>query len=424
MSLRGVKGPRVKRPEGKRKRCCRARTPVVAVLLLLMLAVGCQAPPKPPAPPETPLVRLNPADVPDFSDDLAFEGLEAAIAQSLAYLQRVPPERELEFGPDRYTAEHLRRSLERLAEIARQRPDAAELRRRIAAEFIVYRSVGRDGRGEVMFTGYYEPLLRASLSPSTDYPHPIYGRPSDLLTIDLGSFSDKFKGERLVGRVRENAVVPYYDRREIEEAGALRGKAAPLAWAHDLVDVYFLQVQGSGRLLLESGETRPVGYDTANGRPYRSIGRLLVDEGKMTLEESSMQRIRDYLARNPAEVRRILNTNPSYVFFRFTENGPYGNLNVPLTPGRSLALDRRLFPPAAPVFVESWRPVDDGTVPPREYVPCRRFMLNQDTGGAITGPGRADMFWGSGPYAELAAGHMKPTGAMYLLVLNPAVRAP
>jgi membrane-bound lytic murein transglycosylase A len=397
---------------------------LAAGLVLALIAAGCQAPPKPPAPPESPLARLDPADFPDFSDDSGFEGLDAAIGQSLAYLQRVPPERELEFGPDRHTVGHLMKSLARLREIIRRSPDGAELRRHIQNEFLVYRSVGRDGKGAVLFTGYYEPLLRASLGPSAEYPYPIYGRPSDLLTIDLGSFSDKYKGERLVGRVQQNAVIPYHDRREIEEAGALRGKAVPLAWAHDLVDVYFLQVQGSGRLVLDNGETRPIGFDTANGRPYRSIGRLLIDEGKMTAEESSMQRIRDYLARNPSEVRRILNTNPSYVFFRITPDGPLGNLNVPLTPGRSIALDRKLFPPAAPAFIDTWRPVDEGTIPPGRYVTYRRFMLNQDTGGAITGPGRADIFWGNGPYAELAAGHLKHPGALYLLVLKPAAGAP
>ncbi len=397
---------------------------LAACLAALLLTMGCQAPPKAPALPESPLVRLEPADYPGFTDDLDYEGLDAAIGQSLAYLQRVPPERELEFGPDRYPAAHLQRSLERLREIVRLRPAAGEMQDRIRAEFLVYRSIGRDGRGDVLFTGYYEPLLRASLTPSAEYPHPIYGRPSDLLTIDLGAFGEKYKGDRLVGRVQQNAVVPYHDRREIEEGQALRGKAVPLAWAHDLIDVYFLQVQGSGRLLLENGETRPIGYDAANGRPYRSIGRLLVDEGKMTLAESSMQRIRDYLARNPSDVRRVLNANPSYVFFRFTPDGPFGNLNVPLTPGRSLALDRKLFPPAAPVFIDTFRPADDATVPPDRYVPCRRFVLNQDTGGAITGPGRADIFWGSGPYAETAAGHLKHPGTLHLLVLKPSTGPP
>jgi membrane-bound lytic murein transglycosylase A len=397
---------------------------LAAWLVGVLLTLGCQAPPKPPATPESPLVRLDPSDYPDFGDDLDFEGLDAAIGQSLAYLQRVPPERELEFGPDRYSAAHLAKSLTRLREFVRLRPDGAELQRRLRADFLVYRSVGRDGNGQMLFTGYYEPLLRASLHPSAEYAHPIYARPSDLLTIDLGAFGDKFKGERVVGRVQQSTVVPYHDRREIEEGNALRGKAVPLAWARDPVDVYFLQVQGSGRLLLESGETRPIGYDSANGRPYRSIGRLLVDEGKMTLEESSMQRIRDYLARNPTDVRRILNTNPSYVFFRFTPDGPFGNLNVPLTPGRSLALDRKLFPPAAPAFIDTWRPADDGPGAPGRYVAFRRFMLNQDTGGAITGPGRADIFWGSGPYAETAAGHLKHPGTLHLLVLKPAAAAP
>jgi membrane-bound lytic murein transglycosylase A len=252
----------------------------------------------------------------------------------------------------------------------------------------------------------------------------VYGRPEDLLTIDLGAFAEKYKGEKLIGRVQNGTVVPYHDRRDIDEAGVLFGKAQALAWVNDPVELFFLHVQGSGRVVLENGQTLAIGYDSSNGRPYRSIGQLLIEEGKVGREEMSMQRIRDYLKQNPSEVRRILNHNPSYIFFKPTLDGPLGSLNVKLTPGRSLALDRRIFPPAALAFAVTQKPLVNGTGKITSWTDCRRFMLNQDTGGAITGAGRADFFWGSGVYAELAAGHLKHPGQLYFIVLKPDAASP
>jgi membrane-bound lytic murein transglycosylase A len=270
-----------------------------------------------------------------------------------------------------------------------------------------------------LFTGYYEPLLNGRRSISPEYQYPIYARPDDLLTIDLRAFSEKFGGEKLIGRTQNKSIVPYHDRREIEEGGALYGKARALAWVSDPIDIFFLHVQGSGKIIMEDGQVLNLGYDTGNGRPYRSIGQLLIEEGKISRAEMSMQRIRSYLNENPAEIQRVLNHNPSYIFFKVTPDGPLGSISVKLTPGRSIALDRKIFPPAALSFVETQKPSIDAQGHITSWVECRRFTLNQDTGGAIKGPGRADLFWGSGPGAEIAAGHLKHPGKLYFLVLRP-----
>jgi membrane-bound lytic murein transglycosylase A len=397
--------------------------PVLAVLIAFLL-IGCPAPPKPPpAPPAADaaasLVRLDPSAYPNFADDLDLESLEQAIAQSLRYLQTVPSSREFEFGRDRYPAAHVLRSLQRFQLFIRVRPSASDLQKYIRAFYRVYQSIGRDPKREVLFTGYYEPQLKGHRSISPEFQYPIFARPDDLLTIDLGAFAEKFTGEKLIGRVQERSVVPYYDRREIEENGALYGKARALAWVNDPVDIFFLHVQGSGKIILDDGQVLNLGYDTSNGRPYRSVGQLLIEEGKISREEMSMQRIRAYLNENPDEIQRVLSHNPSYIFFKVTPDGPLGSLNVKLTPGRSIALDRTLFPPAALSFVETRKPMIDGQGRIASWLECRRFTLNQDTGGAIKGPGRADLFWGSGHEAEISAGHLKHPGTLYFLVLQP-----
>jgi len=396
---------------------------VLAFLMALVLS-GCPSPPKPPPGPPAAevapsLVRIDPSAYPNFTDDLDFQGLEQAVAQSLEYLQAVPASREFEFGRDRYTAAHVMLSLRRFQGFIQVRPSASSLQNYIRAFYRVYQSIGRDPQREVLFTGYYEPLLKGRRSINPEYQYPIYARPDDLLTVDLRAFSEKYAGEKLIGRTQDKSLVPYHDRREIEEGGALYGKARALAWVSDPIDIFFLHVQGSGKVVLEDGQVLNLGYDTSNGRPYRSVGQLLIEEGKISREEMSMQRIRAYLNENPAEIQRVLNHNPSYIFFKLTPDGPLGSINVKLTPERSIALDRAAFPPAALSFVETQKPLVDGQGRITSWVACRRFTLNQDTGGAIKGPGRADLFWGSGPAAEIAAGHLKHPGKLYFLVLRP-----
>lgn len=398
---------------------------VIVGVMALCLMAGCQTPPRVPAPPilpptaETALKRLEPDAYPDFTDDLDYESLERALTLSISYLRDAAPERVFRFGPDQYDTLHVLKSLQHFQGFIRNRPPARSLQQFIRDEFRVYRSAGRDDKAEVLYTGYYEPLLKGSLNRRLEFSYPVYPRPDDLVTIDLGLFSEKYKGDTIVGRLAGGRVIPYYDRREIVEDGVLYGKVEPIAWVEDPVDLFFLHIQGSGRIALEDGRTLHLNYAAKNGRPYRSVGQLLIEEGRITREEMSMQRIKAYLRQNPFETQRVLNHNPSFIFFRIVPDGPLGALNFKLTPGRSLALDLKLFPPAALAFIETSKPIGDAFGRVQAWTPCHRFALNQDTGGAITGPGRADLFWGSGPYAELAAGHLKHTGTLHFIVLKP-----
>ncbi|MGD8256886.1 MAG: MltA domain-containing protein [Desulfobacterales bacterium] len=363
--------------------------------------------------------RVSSWSLPDFTDDIAYDGLEHSIQKSISYLNKLPPDREFIFGNDRYTADHMIRSMQRFQDYIKTNPSAGEVKEFIGSHYLVYRSIGRDGNGEVLYTGYYEPHLSGRLVRNEEYRFPIYAVPQDLISIDLSLFSDSYAGKKIIGRFTENTVVPYYERSTIEANGVLDGNAEVLAWVKDPIDVFFLQIQGSGKVYLDNGNALNVHYHTTNGRPYRSIGKLLIDEKKISREEMSMQKIREYLNKHPQELESVLNYNPSYVFFQIEPEGPLGNINVKLTPGRSIATDRRLFPKAALTYIVTEKPVIASSEQIHSWRRCARFALNQDTGGAITGPGRVDIFWGSGPYAEIAAGHMKQTGELYFLILKP-----
>lgn len=378
---------------------------------------GCAQPVMTPDK-ENVMERISGRLSPEFTDDMNYDGLEHSLRKSLSYLEKMPLDRQFAFGKDSYTTEHMIRSLQYFMDFVQSRPPTHELDQFIRSNYLVYRSVGRNGKGEVLFTGYYEPHLRGSLSPSEDYRFPIYARPKDLINIDLSLFKEKYAGEKIIARYTDQQVLPYYDRREIDSDGALEGSTEVLAWVEDPVDVFFLQIQGSGKIYLDQGAVLNVHYHTSNGRPYRSIGKLLIDKEKITVEEMSMQKIREYLNNHPGEIEEVFNYNPSYVFFKIEPDGPLGNINVKLTPGRSIALDYRIFPKAALCFIETELPVVDSAGQIQSWRRFTRFAMNQDTGGAIRGPGRADIFWGSGPYAEIAAGHLKHPGKLFLLVLK------
>lgn len=245
--------------------------------------------------------------------------------------------------------------------------------------------------------------------------------PADLLTIDLAGLYPELKNLRLRGRVVGNRIVPYFSRAELEQQNRLAGME--LLWVDDPIEAFFLQVQGSGRVLLEdSKEIVRVAYADQNGHPYRSIGRYLIERGELTLEQASMQGIKAWAAANPGRLRELLHANPSYVFFReekITDStkGPKGALGVPLTPQRSIAIDPVYIPLGAPVFLATTQPNSPATL--------RRLMVAQDTGGAIRNPVRADFFWGFGPDAGELAGRMKQPGQMWVLLpLVLAVSAP
>ena len=276
--------------------------------------------------------------------------------------------------------------------------------------FTPYHVASAESGDEGLITGYYEPLLRGNRKPVGRYRYPLYGVPDDLVAVDLGELYPELRNMRLRGRLEGRRLVPYPARAEIESAHApLRGKE--IAWVDDPIDLFFLHIQGSGRVQLDSGETIRVGYADQNGHPYRSIGRLLVERGELALEQASMQSIKAWGRANPDRLGELLNSNASYVFFRelpATANGPPGSLGVPLTARRSIAVDQRFVPLGAPVFI--------ATTWPNTSRPLNRLMLAQDTGGAIRGAVRADFFWGYGEAAGREAGRMKQRLRMWVLL--------
>jgi membrane-bound lytic murein transglycosylase A len=261
-----------------------------------------------------------------------------------------------------------------------------------------------------LITGYYEPLLKGSRTSSPRFRAPLYSPPVDLLTVDLSSLYPELKGKRLRGRVVGNRVVPYFTRAELEASPSLRGRE--IVWVDDAVDAFLLQVQGSGRVELTSGETIRLQYADQNGYPYQSIGRYLVEQGELTVETATMPAIRQWLLSNPARLQEVLNANPSFVFFNEEKlddptQGPKGAQGVPLTSGRSIAVDPASVPLGAPVFLDTTYPATDQ--------PLQRLVIAQDTGGAIRGAVRADFFWGFGHAAGEQAGRMRQTLRMWIL---------
>jgi membrane-bound lytic murein transglycosylase A len=389
------------------------------LLLTLMCFTGCYpALIKPAQRPDEALSRVR-FFYPTFRDDMHIDSLVLALERNLEYLHRLDPEKVFYYGPDKFTCRQVLESQETLLKLIKENPDSDKLDKEVRKQFRIYRATGRMGNSKVLFTGYFEPIFDGSLTPDETFKYPIYRQPDDLVKIDLSLFSNKLKGQSIVARIEGNKVIPYYSRRNIEMEKALHGRNLEIAWLKDPVDVAFLQIQGSGRLRLPDGNTVSVGYKASNGHPYRSIGRYMLDMGFMKREQMSMQGIRAYLAEHPDIINEVLDHNPSYVFFHVLDNGPLGSINVPVTPGRSLALDPGLFPKGALAFMKCRKPVVNNRGEITKWKEFSRFVLNQDTGGAIKGAGRADLFWGSGPYAETAAGHMQHDGMLYILIKKP-----
>lgn len=356
---------------------------------------------------------------PTFHDDMDTESLVLAIKRNTEYLNRLDPDKLFYYGSHKFTCRQIRESQEAFLKIITENPDPDQLNKKIRKNFLIYRAAGRAGNKKTLFTGYFEPIYSGSLVIDDTFKYPLYRKPDDLVKIDLSLFSSKFKGQKITARIEEKRVLPYYSRHHIEVKNTLKGRNLEIAWLKDPLDVAFLHIQGSGKLRLPDGKTISVGYRASNGRPYRSIGRYILDKGFLTKEQMSMQGIRRYLSEHPDVIEEVLEYNQSYVFFRILENGPVGSLNVPVTPGRSLALDSRLFPRGALAFISCRKPDVNSQGEITGWHKFSRFVLNQDTGGAIKGAGRADLFWGSGPYAELAAGHMKHDGELYILIKKP-----
>ncbi len=268
---------------------------------------------------------------------------------------------------------------------------------------------------ETLVTGYYEPVIQASPVPCPEYPFPLYGVPRDLKVADLGSFHHRWAGQHLIYRIEDGKICPYHDREAIDSDGVLNDQGVEIAWVRNLVDIFFLQIQGSGRLVFPDGSVRHICYAGKNGRKYVSLGKVLIERGYMSREEMSMQGIKAFLKTRPDMVEQLLNTNPSYVFFRLEDKGPYGAMGKILTPMVSMASDPRRIPLGSVLVSQMHLP--EGKKNARQ---TSLVGLAQDKGGAIRG-NRLDLFCGAGKRAAFLAGHMQERATVCLLLAEDGV---
>jgi len=388
----------------------------LAAVALLGLAACAQGPSVPPAsPPVAQPPSGAPAVPPATFRPVAFQALTGWSADdpslALPALKR-SCERLMRQGDDALVgpnglAGRVRDWRDPCGRIAAlDRPSAADMRRMLEASFRPW--AVEDGT-EGLFTGYYEPELNGARRPGPGYAAPLYRRPPDLVMVELGEFRADYRGQRIAGKVVNGQLRPYANRAEID-AGALNGRNLEFLWLSDPIDAFFLAIQGSGRIKLTDGSITRVGYEAQNGHAYFAIGRDLVRRGAMRTDQVSMQSIRAWLAANPKEVPAVLATNPSYIFFReITGDGPIGSQGVVLTPGRSIAVDPTQAPMGAPIWLEA----NDASALVGSF---QRLMVAQDTGGAIKGAVRGDVFWGSGSEPGERAGVMKARGRWFFLL--------
>nr|MBF0221049.1 murein transglycosylase A [Desulfobulbaceae bacterium] len=293
--------------------------------------------------------------------------------------------------------------------------DDGSLNQSVWDSFTVCEVLNSQGEPELLATGYFQPYFKASRTFNPPYIYPLYKRPADLVQYNEGIDG---KTVSAVGRLSDGGYVPYWSRREIETEKLLAGQE--LLFLADPVDAFVLHVQGSGLAELEDGTVLQVLFDGSNGRAYRSIGRLLVDEGRLSLAEVTLPKIRRYLQEHLDDRQRILHYNERYIFFRTAElenqSGPIGSMGSVLTPERSIALDNSCYPIGGLFFMESTKPLLASNQEVLGWDSFSRFVVHQDTGAAITGSGRLDFFWGSGEYAQAAAGVMKQPARLYMIV--------
>jgi len=289
-------------------------------------------------------------------------------------------------------------------------PDPVAIQQYFKQYFNVYATTNVDSTDTGMITGYYEPLLKGSPVKTDTYKYPLYSRPDDLITVELASLFPELANKRVRGRVVGTKLIPYYSRSEIDaNQSPLQG--AELLWVNDPIDLFFLQIQGSGLVVLDNGQQIHVGYADQNGQSYQSIGRVLINRGELSADKASMQGIKNWARNNVDKLQDLLNTNPSYVFFRELPKGlpgPLGALGVPILAERAVAVDPRFIPLGAPIFL--------ATTYPNSSKPLNRLMMAQDTGGAIKGGVRADFFWGAGNEAGKQAGAMKQKGKIWVFL--------
>lgn len=394
-------------------------TAVVSLLAAPLFALGCRhAPPAKNFARELPPGRMalelvsDPSAIPFEAGLRDKDSLLAAIDESLSYLQEPSAARCFPYQDPvsgySIPRERAIRSLKRFKTVWQEAKTGEDLKRRILEEFAVFRSIGWDGAGGVLFTAYYTGTFEGSRTPDETYRYPLYRRPPDLVSTPEG---------KILGRRTGPAeVVPYYDRREIE-AGALAGKGLEICWLRDPFEGYVAQVQGHADIRLPNASILKLGNAGTNGHEYRSIRNLLVASGKLAPEKASLAGLREYFRLHPSEFRAVAAENPRYPFFVERTGAPVGSLNVPVTTRRSIATDKAVFPRGCLAFCDTRIPAPGDPIRTATG-DFRQFVLDQDTGGALRAAGRADIYIGRGPLAERIAGRTESEGRLYYLFLK------
>ncbi len=404
------------------------------LLMPLALLVGCEAPlneepwvpprmdraaeevaPGPEADYGRPLAagqlalrKIPPEQYPDFSPGFAdLAGLERAIRYSQEYLRKPSSQRYFPYGE--ITHRQAVDSLEAFLSLIRSGRSPQELDAALRQDFEVYQSIGWDDRGTVLFTGYYTPIFDGRMQREEGFDYPLHAMPPDLVKTAEGVTRGR--------KTADGSIVPYYTRREIVEQNKMRG--LEIVWLRDPFEAYIATIQGSVKVRLGGGDLYELGYAANNGYDYKSVGQQLVADGVLSRNELSLQRLRRFFAENPEKVNEYCNQNDRYVFFQPERGGPFGSINVPVTPYRTLATDKEVFPRACMAFFETTMPSSRSPTP----AAYAGFALDQDTGGAIRAAGRSDVYFGVGPEAEALAGATLSEGRLYYVFLRAGGQA-
>ncbi len=357
------------------------------------------------------VIEKPPSEFPIYLDDASPRSLLTAIDHQLDYLRTIPEGSSMRIGNHTFTSAELVESLLFFKSSFAMNADPLALGQLIRSNFHVFEAAGRNEDGDVLVTGYYEPLFTGSLTRTPPFIYPLYQVPPSLVS---GKNTDNGKQE--IGRLdQDGKMIPYWTRQQIESMDVLKGNE--LVYLQDPFDAYLLHVQGSGRISLQDGSSRAIRFSSSNGHEYRSLGKLFVSDNIMRKEEVNIPAIRDHFRTHPGDITRMLQHNPRYIFFEWGDDrGPKGSLGTVLTPGRSIAIDQSMLPVGALGYLVSKKPVLDNSGKIDHWRLFGRFVVPQDSGSAIKGTGRVDLFWGSGQYAETAAGHMNEKGKLFFLV--------
>jgi len=363
------------------------------------------------------LVLVSEESIPAFSDGLNGDRLMEALQLQIDKMKGKNLDRNVCWGEMMVPRRRILKTLELFKELLEEK-GLTSLEQEIAEHFLVFQSSGMKQKGDVLFTGYYQPVIDARKKPGGGYKYPVYRTPPDLQTFDLSKISSQYAGKKIGLRVENGKINSYFDREAIDDKMVLAGRELELVYLKDFLDRYMLHVQGSGIMKVEDGQEIRLGFAASNSFPYVSLGKLLQEDGKIKAKKMSLKAIRQYYKENPDEIAGYLNHNRRYIFFEEFTGNVAGSEGVELTPGRSIATDKTLFPGGGLAFIFCQRTVrnDEGKVV--ESCPIGRFVIDQDTGAAMEGPGRVDIFWGTGKEAGEIAGGIKEIGKLYYLLIK------